>query len=996
MIQPLGGGSPTSYTDTAAFQSLPVTVQDLLVHSLSISELNALFPTTFPNLPQPLSLNEFFATVATGLRSYQHTRQLEEFTEQRRGISANLNASLASLIVANMINTVNQININADTQARIIASQISADIFAATNAVSAEQQAVNALNQYYSSTLQPNATALISHYNTFIAQLSQIATLQTDGTWKVNPSRFNDYNTLVAQYNARVTDFNNYWSGPSGSVFIDTYNHTTSTVYAATLANINNDLQSMITLYLTPSSTTNSWFLPNPTYAGALGPHAAPPPNIYTLYPNLASATPTTLSVGSSGIVTVPSPITNPTYNWIHTAATQTSSIPSLNYNPVYDASTVIAVIKSNIINATPQPSQATIQEAYASWAYFQMKALFNPMADNAIDPFSTASDSLIQKLLSCFLSPQQPISSQTTLGTSGGEAMTVLSSPNIQAILGKQLLTQAFADLGLDLNKEQIEQFKNQLAKLLPDFLQSNALQAIIPTFSNLSATDITSLPPNSPVYPLLFSIAFANSLQTTLQQGTIEEAITTFIQNTPELAELNLPPEKIQNLANAIHTTLLLIAVKLIAKNLGLPQLTSQLLASLLPPGVAQQVLQQAEVENQDQLNQLEQEVENAYIAKGLNPEQAKFLAELVAILVSNGSTLSHAPSKISKNNINVQLLLSSITANLVLGGLSLEQAQTLAESAVGRLLNKDFQSPQEFRHSLTVSLRNLNVPNAHQVANQAVLVPPEETRLTPVYTISEPTTNQVDSSSKMTSPPLERDLETTSPSTPQQVVQNTILSPTPEKIDPSIRRTVNPHTIQENPSKLSESLPAGNIPPVYASSLPSLAPSPFDIQPVPTIPITSSLPLPTTPTPIPLSNTALHLLSENQIVEIITERILALIPEANKTLAQEIPRQLALVLYGTYNPDSGDRANLKNPNSLVNAIKDQLYQFKMDQNTAHFEAVATTFKETIKDSVELDDFLVKLMDPANALLYSAGTGIIYGGHGSSKDTKSIDIIV
>lgn len=92
----------------------------------------------------------------------------------------------------------------------------------------------------------------------------------------------------------------------------------------------------------------------------------------------------------------------------------------------------------------------------------------------------------------------------------------------------------------------------------------------------------------------------------------------------------------------------------------------------------------------------------------------------------------------------------------------------------------------------------------------------------------------------------------------------------------------------------------------------------------------------------------------------------------PNRDGALSALVTAELNNALYGTPNPTSGDKEGVKAPNSLVNQIKDQLAQLRIDDHEKYTEAVTDLFKETIKPSVELNVFLQKLMDPAYYFLY------------------------
>lgn len=92
----------------------------------------------------------------------------------------------------------------------------------------------------------------------------------------------------------------------------------------------------------------------------------------------------------------------------------------------------------------------------------------------------------------------------------------------------------------------------------------------------------------------------------------------------------------------------------------------------------------------------------------------------------------------------------------------------------------------------------------------------------------------------------------------------------------------------------------------------------------------------------------------------------------PNIGGALSALITAELNNALFGTPNPSSADKEGVKLPNSLINAIKNQLSKLKIEDREKYTEAVSNLFKETIKPSVELNVYLQKLMDPAYYFLY------------------------
>jgi len=134
----------------------------------------------------------------------------------------------------------------------------------------------------------------------------------------------------------------------------------------------------------------------------------------------------------------------------------------------------------------------------------------------------------------------------------------------------------------------------------------------------------------------------------------------------------------------------------------------------------------------------------------------------------------------------------------------------------------------------------------------------------------------------------------------------------------------------------------------------------------------------------------------LSEQQLVGIIQERLKqVVVPQLSAELANLVTQRIALTLFGTTNPDSADRDQVKSPFSLVNVVKDQINELKEKLDFQHGETASELHKASIEPSIHLNAFLEKLMDPAYYFVYGSSTGIMYAGNDQNK-RKDIDIHV
>lgn len=115
----------------------------------------------------------------------------------------------------------------------------------------------------------------------------------------------------------------------------------------------------------------------------------------------------------------------------------------------------------------------------------------------------------------------------------------------------------------------------------------------------------------------------------------------------------------------------------------------------------------------------------------------------------------------------------------------------------------------------------------------------------------------------------------------------------------------------------------------------------------------------------------------------------------PQLGAKLANSIAEDVAAALFGTPNPDTADKANVKKSNSIVNSLKAEVHTIIANRTEDYAKDLHETFATSIKSSVQLDKFLEKVMDLSNLFLYGmASAGIMYGGHEPSNFEKGVSI--
>lgn len=114
---------------------------------------------------------------------------------------------------------------------------------------------------------------------------------------------------------------------------------------------------------------------------------------------------------------------------------------------------------------------------------------------------------------------------------------------------------------------------------------------------------------------------------------------------------------------------------------------------------------------------------------------------------------------------------------------------------------------------------------------------------------------------------------------------------------------------------------------------------------------------------------------------------------------TLGTELATRTASLLVGTaLATDGGERIQdeVRRPTSVLNVLIQAYAEVKNTNEENYAKIVIEGSREFRKPSVDLFDFLKRVMDPANSLLLTAGSGIMYEGMGRRPDNfkKELDI--
>lgn len=702
---------------------------DTLAQSLNSSQLSALFSNN-PSLAAP---NEGFPTLAQFINAisqssleFRHQIGASDYTDQltRRKPSqaAALQAASLAQLFSKRDNAVEETN--KTTQQKM---QTITDI---QNQVNNLKDQVNMVNQGNAEE-QAQASQQMQNYNNFINALkSQLgASENADGSFTIPPGQSPDetasrialYNQLATQYGQQVIQFNSY--ADARRSLLDGYNSQ---------ANANNDAQDA-------NKKAIDDIIKKYNLSGVLDQNNIPslnPPTVDTrdtsqLFDNSA---PTQNIGGLPASVQVGKPP-----SWVQDSSNGVTPLSSISYPQLTQdqLSKIKDAIFTAVYNSIVLPLNVT-QQLLNQWAFLNMLSVYRPVQDSAPDPLLNTKP-IIKRIVPDSISDSlNPIGSQA--GSQGASALAVqalgLSNPHLEGILNKALASQVIQNLNntqfyQQLDQKQQDELTNQILLLSAALLGTNSLQSLLPSLSPIQ-TYLSSLPKNSPVYSILFALSFVNRAQESTQNNLNATAIETLLQNSPQFA--NLTPEQkaalTADLAPIVNLNVLLVAAKLLASNLGEPNLIAQLSSSLLPSSIDPSTLNQIIQTNTQEANQtqaqLQSDLKNHFIGQGYQSAEAQFLAKVGAELTAQGP-FSPSATSISNQTIQTPVLLDSVKANLVLSGFPLDQASRITESAVNRTLTADPQSYNQFVAELETNLRLSGASKyALDTANSAVVLP------------------------------------------------------------------------------------------------------------------------------------------------------------------------------------------------------------------------------------------------------------------------------
>ncbi len=906
-------GAAVSSTQTQVNQA-QTKVSDSLSSAAVVGENTAQSSSTidfsFPQLARPRSSGNFYKALLEAIAGFEQYLFVSNVTDQQTRIRGAGIASLQAKKVSDLLDKRLNGMRDAKAEAKAAAEELKKQLDAMEKLFKQQRDLIEDVNDGNGDEKEAYQE-LVEAREKYLEKLKEIGVVDKgNGTFSVPEDAEDDFNDLTEDYQEAVDDFNDYWKDRSQD--LKNYNAATET-YNQKVKEYNQIVQNLINKYnLQNFLAENDFSVPFlkeadlrdlSNYANSIGA------------PSTISKAPADVNIpglpGYAGTLADKGP---PSLTELGSESFDMDQGDI--YSEIYDQ------LYTRNIGALDQ--ELTTQMSY--WNY--LIVMESSRSLNAATPEPLMNDKVLLRQFIEFMTPQVYDPSHMIEEKSILDALG-LNKPQLQDMLMKTTLQRTLQDQ-LKLSEQEAQPLADQLVVLAIGLISQTSLQALFPSLVPLKENELlATLPTNSPVFALLFATSFANRIQEETEQGLVAQALETFIESTPELSSLS--PAGKKELEGALNVSLLLMATKMMEINLGLPGLSIQLLAPLLPVEAKTLIVELQQEKKQETL-QLTQQFEQQFLAEGYAPEEARFLAQLGVEL----EPVLSAPqaTTVSASSIQSPLLINSLKAALVLDRYPLKEATEISQQAVQSTLNAGpYPSTNLFRSALNNQLQELGLPEqkTQELASQAILLPPFPPSLSvSLLQTSSPTENEKQAL------PGTNDANT-------HVVDTDVVNP-------------------EKPR--SEAL-------LTTSAQESTAPSPSPIQ-----------------EPLLLPIETLRAIVETRILTLLTPQLGAVV--ASK-VNEEVLNTLNLNPTAAAKAEATFIYSL--PNVTRRQVTHlQTYHSTLESHRVRTDELTTAFKATFKHTYDGNALFQRMMDPAYRFLYSASTGIMGKNDDNWKNPMSI----
>lgn len=694
---------PQQSTSSIPLDSLTSSPSEELYTQLSVAGVS-------PQLEIPgdkdISLRDFLKKFIEVTRGLKNQLSASKTVDIETRISGNQNAALQAQILntmfANRQQAIDQLSQQIDQILKDL-QELNDEMEKQTKG---QQDAIDKLNSGNELEKQKHAE-LTKAYDDYIKNLKSIGAVDKgNGTYEIPEESTEKYNEFTKAYQGAVDNYNVYWTERQKE--IDQYNSKT-VEYNEKAAENNQAIDQMINQYNLADYMAANNIPPLPTQ---------PTANTRDTSKYLQELDkPSTIDNTSATIQTY----TPPSYMYT-TASSGPPKIAKLGDFSSRDVSNLKDGIYQTLYDEQIATLDQEINTNITYWAFLQTMSLLQDRDTTKVDPILNIKPLVSLILPTAWIEPKpNQLRGLSSIG---------LGNQATEKILARSIISEVIAQSNLKISVEKQTRLVDQLLILVVGLLGNNSLQALFPGLSVISQT-LASLPKDSPVLSLLFSVSFVNRVLELVELGLTQDALQTFIADNPEWASLTAIDQN--TLAAALNVGLLLTAGKLLEANIGLSGLMTQLLLPLLSSELGidpAPIFAHAIQESIQNLKTVEKELSSHYLNQGYSQETAAFLAETGVRLINNGLLTPTAPSP-STQSIDVPLLINSIKADLILSNgpsYPLSIADATAREAVALTLSEGpFYTTNQFFKLLETQLADLGVKGEPgEIVRYAVVIP------------------------------------------------------------------------------------------------------------------------------------------------------------------------------------------------------------------------------------------------------------------------------
>ncbi|MDP1879847.1 MAG: hypothetical protein Q8K60_02765 [Parachlamydiaceae bacterium] len=548
---------------------------------------------------------------------------------------------------------------------------------------------------------------LLDAYQKMLTDLEALGmSPQQDGNYYIPLSSADEYNAVISEYQASVDEFNAYWEERNAeiekmNVVIDKYN--------TAMKEHQQELENFSDFYDLPP------FSPIPLVK---------PVTIYNETVRVPPLVEDEIGGGTKIIYISPPP------SYVSSYAQYVPGISSMDLYREH-SSGYAGYLYNSCVNKINKIYNMAVENGLEYWTFLSNNFDYSVDNDPNVEPILNEKP-LFFKLFELnvkFEELRESKLEEINKKIKKEDALIdQLVDKEVKVILGDEINKEVLAGISPSLSESQINKLSNYLDILSLQIINQNLLISVFPSLQPIGNV-IGSLPKDSPVFGLLFSVSFLNRILEHVNGGMSKAPIDSIINKMPEFSSLTEEAKK--TLEANLNIGLLLTAGKLVEANLGLPGLLTKIL-----PETASHLSLNPQL---PEFNQQKTELMERYTFQGFPPEESKFLADVAIEILQHGVLTPSAPI-ITEQTINQPLLINTLKSALILSdnGISLKDADIISQQAVSNVfLESPKLTPKQFRQSLENYLQEEGIStNTKEIVKESIVLMKEK----PDFNVSE----------------------------------------------------------------------------------------------------------------------------------------------------------------------------------------------------------------------------------------------------------------